>query len=133
MRLVKRQTLVTRIIPFVVATVALSSCTLNTDLSGPAAIVILSGNTQTTPVNTALPDSLVVVVVGSFFEPIQNQTVTWTVVAPGGGSVNPLTSVTDIHGAAWTRYTAGATAGAVQIQAKVGSLSPVIFDATVTP
>jgi hypothetical protein len=133
MHALKRQLLVNRIIPLVIATVALSGCTLNTDLSGPATIAIVSGDTQTTPVNTALPDSLTVVVVGSFFEPIPGETVTWTIVAPGGGSLNPVTSQTDQYGVAWTRYTAGATAGAVKIQAKVSTLSPVFFDATVTP
>jgi hypothetical protein len=133
MRLVKRQTLLTRIILPLMVTVALFGCNLDTGPSGPAAIVVLSGDAQTTPVNTALRDSLAVVVVGSYFDPMQGQTVTWTIVAPGGGSLNPLTSLTDQNGIAWTRYTAGATAGAVQIQAKVGTVSPVVFNATVTP
>jgi hypothetical protein len=73
-----------------------------------------------------------VVVVGSFYEPIENETVTWTVVS-GGGTLTAPTSQTDVNGLAWMRYTAGSTAGAVKIQAKVASLSPIFFDATVTP
>jgi len=132
MRAVKRQMLVNRIIPVVLATVALSGCTLGTDISQPSTMAIVSGDSQTAPVNTALPDSLTVVVVGSFYEPIENETVTWTVVS-GGGMLTAPTSQTDVNGLAWTRYTAGSTAGAVKIQAKVGSLAPIFFDATVTP
>ncbi|HEY8850651.1 MAG TPA: hypothetical protein VIM36_00605 [Gemmatimonadaceae bacterium] len=132
MRAVKRQMLVNPIIPFVLATVTLSGCTLGTDISQPSTMAIVSGDSQTAAVNTPLPDSLTVVVVGSFYEPIENETVTWTVVA-GGGSLTSPTSQTDVNGLAWTRYTAGSTAGAVKIQAKVGSLAPIFFDATVTP
>ena len=132
MRAVKRQMLVNRIIPVVLATVALSGCTLGTDISQPSTMAIVSGDSQTAPVNTALPDSLTVVVVGSFYEPIENETVTWTVVS-GGGTLTAPTSQTDVNGLAWMRYTAGSTAGAVKIQAKVASLSPIFFDATVTP
>ena len=42
-------------------------------------------------------------------------------------------SGTDANGVAWSRYTAGATPGAVKIQAKVSSLPAVFFDVTVTP
>jgi hypothetical protein len=132
MRAVNRRVLVNRIIPFVIATVALSGCTLGTDPSTPSTMVIVSGDSQTTPVNTPLPDSLTVIVVGTFNEPFENETVTWTVVS-GGGSVTSATSQTNQYGLAWTRYTAGPTAGAVKIQAKVSSLAPLFFDATVTP
>jgi len=133
MHAVKRQLLVNRIIPLVIAAVTLYGCTLGTDVSQPATLAIVSGDGQTAAVNTPLPDSLVVVVVGSFFEPIPDETVSWTIVAPGGGSLSPVTSQTNENGVAWTRYTAGATAGAVKIQAKIATLSPIFFDATVTP
>jgi hypothetical protein len=132
MRAMNRQTIVNRKIMLVLASLALSGCTLGTDTSQPSTMAVVTGDSQTVPVNTALPDSLSVIVVGSFYEPISNETVTWTVLS-GGGSVTPLTSQTDANGLAWTRYTAGATAGAVKIQAKVSSLPAVFFDATVTP
>jgi hypothetical protein len=132
MHAVNRQMLVNRIIPLIFATVALSGCTLGTDTSQPSTMAVVSGDTQTAPINTALTDSLMVVVVGSFYEPIENEPVTWTVVS-GGGSVTPATSQTNQNGLAWTWYTAGSTAGAVKIQAKVSNLAPVFFDATVTP
>jgi Bacterial Ig-like domain (group 1) len=133
MQLMKRQPLFSRMVPLVITMLALSGCTLNTDLSGPATIQIVSGDGQTQPVNMALPSALTVIVVGSFFEPIPNETVTWSIVAPGGGSLNPLTSVTDQNGVASTSYTTGAAAGAVKVQAKVNALPAVFFDVTVTP
>src|SRR2546423_3631117 len=129
----KRRLLVNRVIPVVIATVALHGCTLNTDLSHPATIAIVSGDAQTAAVNTALPDSLTVIGVGAFFEPIPDATVTWTIVAPGGGSLSSVTSQTDQYGLAWTRYTAGATAGTVKIQAQGSTLPPGFFYVTVTP
>ena len=132
MRAMNRQVLANRIIPFVIATVALSGCTLGIDPSRPSTIAIVSGNAQTAAVNAPLPDSLGVIVVGLFNEPFENETVTWSVVS-GGGSVTPATSQTNQSGLAWTRYTAGSTAGAVKIQAKFGALPPVVFDETVTP
>jgi hypothetical protein len=133
MRVVKRQLLATRIIAFIVATVALSGCSLNTDLSGPTSIIILNGQGQTAATSTTLPTALTVVVVGSFLEPIPDQPVTWSIVAPGGGSLSTLTSVTDEHGTASTSYTTGSTAGAVRIQANSNALPAAFFDVTVTP
>ncbi|MDB4869628.1 MAG: hypothetical protein JWL97_632 [Gemmatimonadales bacterium] len=132
MHAMNRQMLFNRKILLLSATLALSGCTLGTDTSQPSTMAIVSGDSQTAPVNTALPDSLSVIVVGSFYEPIGNETVTWTVLS-GGGSVNPLTSQTNANGVAWTRYTAGASPGAVKIQAKVSSLPAIFFDVSVTP
>jgi hypothetical protein len=132
MRALNRQVLVNPVIPLVIAFVALAGCTLGTDPSRPSTMAIVTGDAQTVAVNTALPDSLSVVVVGAFYEPIGNETVSWTVVS-GGGSLSLATSQTDANGVAWTRYTSGAAAGAVKIQAKVSALPPVFFDETVTP
>jgi hypothetical protein len=113
--------------------VALSGCTLGIDPSGPASIIIVAGTPQSAPVNTTLTTALTVVIVGPFLEPIAGETVTWSVVAPGGGTLTPLTSVTDQTGIASTSYTTGATAGDVQIQAKHSALPPVYFNITVNP
>jgi hypothetical protein len=117
----------------IIAALAFSSCTLGTDVSLPSTIAIVSGDGQTAAVNSPLPDSLAVIVVGSFNEPLENVPIGWSVVAPGAGTLSAVISQTDQNGVAWTRYTAGATAGAVKIQARVSGLSPVFFDATVTP
>jgi hypothetical protein len=132
MRVLKRQTVFHRTFLFC-AVVALNGCSLNVDPSGPASIIIVSGTPQSAPVNTALPAPFTVVVVGQFLEPLAGETVTWSVVAPGSGTLNPLTSVTDINGYASTTYTTGATAGAVQVQAKHAALPAVYFNVTVNP
>ena len=131
MHVVKRQILFRRRIPLVIAMVALSSCSLNTDLSSPAAVVKVSGDGQSAPTNTALPTPLSVIVVTQFGEALKNVTVTWTVIS-GGGSLNPATSLTDGTGIASTSFTTGTTAGTVVIQAKVNGLPPLSFSVTVT-
>ena len=133
MRPAKRQALIHRIIALAIVTVALSGCSLTIDPSGPASIIIVGGNPQSAPVNTTLPTALKVAVVGQFLAPIAGETITWSVVAPGTGTLNPLTSVTDATGVASTSYTTGATAGALQIQAKHSALPAVYFDITVMP
>jgi hypothetical protein len=133
MREVKRHARVNRTIALVVATVALFGCSLNVDPTGPASIIIVAGTPQSAPINTALPTALKVVIVGPFLEPIAGETVTWSVVSPGGGTLAPLVSVTDATGIASTSYTTGATAGSVQVQAKHSALPAVYFDITVTP
>ena len=131
MRLVKRQRLVNRILAVIAVTAALSSCSLNTDIGGPTAIVILNGQNQTAATSTTLPTAFTVVVVGSFNVPMPDQPVTWTIVAPGTGSLSTASSVTDQDGIASTTYTTGSTAGTVQIQASSPSLDPVLFYVTV--
>ena len=131
MRLIKRQSLVNRILTLVVATATLSGCSLNTDIGGPTAILILNGQNQTAAPSTPLPTAFTVVVVGSFNVPMPDQPVTWLIVAPGGGSLSTASSVTDQNGIASTTYTTGTTAGTVKIQASSNSLTPVLFNVTV--
>jgi hypothetical protein len=131
-RLVKRQLLVNRMIALIVATAALSGCSLNTDIGGPTAIVILNGQGQSAATSTTLPTAFTVVVVGSFNVPVPDQPVTWSIVAPGTGTLSTTSSVTDQNGIASTTYTTGSTAGAVKIQASSNSLTPVLFNVTVS-
>ena len=132
MGLLKRQRLVSRILMLVVATAVLSTgCSLDTDIGGPTAIVILNGQNQTAATSTTLPTAFTVVVVGSFNVPIPDQPVTWSIVAPGDGSLSTTSSVTDQNGMASTTYTTGSTTGTVKIQASSNSLTPVLFNVTV--
>jgi hypothetical protein len=131
MRLIKRQSLVNRMIALIVAAAALSGCSLNTELGGPTAIVILNGQNQQAATSTTLPKPFTVVVVGSFNVPMPDQPVTWSIVAPGTGTLSTTTSVTDQNGLASTTYTTGATAGTVQIRASSNSLTPVVFNVVV--
>jgi len=101
-----------------------------TGVAGPAASVsIVSGNGQGGAVGTELPAALTVRVTDSGARPVAGVTVTWAVTA-GGGTVTPASSVTDSGGAANTRWTLGATAGANRATATVAGLPGVTFDAT---
>lgn len=111
--------------------VAASGCTLNTDVSGPAAIVKVSGEPQSEPTNTTFPTPLAVLVVTQFGEPIQNATVTWTITS-GGGTLSAQSTPTDENGIASVTYTSGGTAGSVVIEARVSGVPPLTFNLTVT-
>jgi hypothetical protein len=108
-----------------------SGCTLNTDLSGPAGIVKVSGDGQTAPTNTTLPTPLAVAVFTQFGERLQNITVTWT-ISSGGGMLSATSTQTDDTGVASVNYTTGTTAGLVAVRASVGGLPPLTFSISVT-
>lgn len=113
------------------ALVAASGCTLNTDVSGPAAIIKVSGEPQSEPTNTTFPTPLAVLVVTQFGEPVQNATVTWT-IRSGGGTFDAPSTLTGEDGVASVIYTSGDTAGPVVIEARVAGVPPLTFNLTVT-
>jgi hypothetical protein len=115
---------------FLIALVAATGCSLDTDVEGPAAIVKVSGDPQSGPINTAFPTELAVRIVNQFGQPIEGATVAWTLVS-GGGSVSPTSTTTDASGIAFTIYTSGATTGLVVIRAQVGGVPPLTFNLTV--
>jgi hypothetical protein len=121
----------TRTIVLLITLVAASGCTLNTDVSGPAAIIKFGGDLQTEPTNTTFPTPLAVLVVTQFGEPVQNATVTW-IVTSGGGTFDAPSTLTGENGVASVTYTSGATAGSVLIEARVSGLPPLTFVLTVT-
>ena len=97
--------------------------------TAPAAIQLVSGAGQTVPPSTALPDSIVVRVVDRFNIGKAGVTVNW-VVAAGGGSAAPTSSVTDANGRAATQWMLGAS-GLQQLRAESGQLNPVTVGASV--
>jgi plastocyanin len=112
-----------------------AACGSSSSPSGPPAPAIqktatASGDGQTAPVTTALPNPLrVVVTVSGTAKP--GETVAWA--APGtGASVAPTSSVTDASGIATTTWTLGQTAGAQTATATLSGAtgSPVSFGAT---
>lgn len=111
--------------------VAASGCSLNTDVSGPAAMIKSGGDQQSAPTNTALPLPLAVLVVTQFGEPIPNLTVNWAIRSGGGGLSEPST-LTNENGIASVNYTTGATAGSAVIEARVGDVPPLTFTITIT-
>ena len=126
-----RNSLSLRKIALLVTLAGVSGCTLNTDVSGPAGIVKVSGDQQTAPTNTTLPTPLAVAVFTQFGERLQNITVTWTITT-GGGTVSATSTQTDGTGVASVDYTTGTTAGLVAVQARVQGLPPLTFSISVT-
>jgi Big-like domain-containing protein len=126
-----RHVLSPRRVALLAAFVAATGCTLNTDVTGPAAIIKNGGDGQTQTTNTALLSPLSVTVVNQFGQLLPNITVSWTIVS-GGGALGAAQTLTDDSGIASVTYTTGATAGSVVIQAKVSGIPPLTFGVTVT-
>jgi adhesin/invasin len=92
----------------------------------------VSGDGQTGPAGTALPNPLVVEVTDAFGNPITGAPITWA--AEGGGSVSETSTTTDAQGLTSVTRTLGPTAGIQTTLATSGGLagSPVTFTHTVT-
>jgi adhesin/invasin len=90
-------------------------------------LVLVSGDDQSAPVGTQLPQPLVVAVRDGFGNPISGVTVTWS--AQGGGSVSEESTVTGDNGETSVTRTLGPTAGDQQTVATAGTLagSPLTF------
>jgi Big-like domain-containing protein len=106
------------------ATVGFTLTALPEDANG---IVALGGQDQSGPVNSTLPNPLVVQVSDPFGNPIAGVTVAWTVDA--GGAVSAETSTTGADGTTSVTRTLGGTAGEQHTFATVDGLagSPVTF------
>jgi hypothetical protein len=105
-------------------TVDFSATAVAADANG---LVLISGDDQSAPVGTQLPQPLVVAVTDGFGNPISGVTVTWS--AQGGGSVSEESTVTGDNGQTSITRTLGPTAGDQQTVATAGLLagSPVTF------
>lgn len=107
------------------------ACTLDTDTTSPAGMAKTSGDQQTAPVNTLLPNPFQIVVVNQLGEPLKNVTVNWTITS-GGGSISGTPTLTGDGGVTEITYTTGPTAGTATINAQVHGLFPVVFTVTIT-
>jgi hypothetical protein len=116
---------------FLIAVVAATGCSLNTDVMGPAVLIKVSGDAQSAAINTLFPGTLSVVVANQFGEPLAGETVNWRIVS-GGGALSAATVQTDESGAASVSYTSGATTGSVVIEARVSGVPALTFNLTVT-
>ena len=91
--------------------------------SAPANLIVASGNNQTAPVNSALPQPLVVQVTDQGGNPIAGVSVTFS--APSG-TFTGTPATTDANGNATVNYTTGTSVGAVTITPSVNALSTQI-------
>jgi hypothetical protein len=100
-----------------------------TALAAPPAlqIAIFSGNNQSGPAGTVLPQQLIVRVTDGAGTPLANETVTFTVLS-GGGSVI-ASDKTGALGRANTPLTLGTTPGTNTVKATIRTGAFVIFTA----
>ncbi|MGH3370153.1 MAG: Ig-like domain-containing protein [Nocardioidaceae bacterium] len=96
----------------------------------PAELAVVRGNGQNGTIGEALGDSLVVRVTDRFGNPVRGVEVTWT--AEGGGTTDPVSTMTGVDGRAATLRTLGTEPGSYTTVATVAGLAdaPVIFTNT---
>ncbi|HEY4218999.1 MAG TPA: hypothetical protein VGM67_17780 [Gemmatimonadaceae bacterium] len=97
----------------------------------PAAVAVVSGNSQADTIHSVLAP-LSVRVTDQFNNPVAGTSVTWARSA-GGGSLGSGTSTTNLDGVASNTYTLGSVVGAEGVTASIagGTISPVTFSFTV--
>lgn len=96
----------------------------------PAELAVVHGNGQNGTIGEALGDSLVVRVTDRFGNPVRGVEVTWA--AEGGGTTDPVSTMTGVDGRAATLRTLGNEPGSYTTVATVAGLAdaPVIFTNT---
>jgi hypothetical protein len=99
-----------------------------TNIAGPASVIVLvSGNNQTTPVNTAFGTALSVEVTDQYSNPVSGMAVTFTPPASGAGGAfagaSPTVVTSNSSGIATApTLTANAIAGAFTVSVTAGAL-----------
>ncbi len=96
----------------------------------PSAIVKLSGDGQSGPINALLPQPLQVEVRDQFGNPVPAVTVTFTA---SDGSVSPSSATTDAQGRAQTAWTLGQGQANPTATAAVGAVQTVFTATTIFP
>lgn len=95
---------------------------------------VASGNNQSAPAGTRLPQPLVVSIAPSgAAQPkgLGGVTVTWSVLA-GGGTLASVTTTTNASGQSSNDFTLGANPGANRVQATIAGVGSVVFTETGT-
>jgi len=86
----------------------------------PSAVVLVSGGAQQVRVGSVFPQPIRVRVNAVDGLPVSGVPIDFSVTA-GGGSVTPLSAVTDANGEATATWTAGSTVGAATLRASIAS------------
>ena len=98
----------------------------------PSDIVVAQGDNQTAKVAVALPNSIVVRVLGGNNMPMDSVNVTFQITG-GGGAISPQSVLTNAFGEATTKWTMGPAAGANSASVRAATIDPVRLTATATP
>ena len=95
---------------------------------------LLSGDSQTAPAGTILPQPLAVELLDRFGNPPRPTTVTFTVLSGGGTIIGYRNLTTDSKGQARGVWQLGVTGGKQELEARVNTIggSPVVFTAHAT-
>jgi hypothetical protein len=94
----------------------------------PSDIVIAQGNNQTAKAGAALPNPLVIRIVGPGNVPMKGIAVAFQVVS-GGGLISPQSGLTNALGEVTARWTLGGTAGTNTLAVSSGALQPLAMSA----
>lgn len=94
----------------------------------PTDIVIAQGNNQTAKAGAALPNPIVIRVVGPGNVPMKGIAVAFQVIS-GGGLISPQSGLTNALGEVTARWTLGGTAGTNTLAVSSGSLQPLAMTA----
>ncbi len=97
----------------------------------PYVIKIFTGSKQSAPVNTQLPQPLVITVADAHSNPLSGVAVTFS-DGGKGGSFWATSTTTDASGHASTIYTTPNSAGIVHVNAATNGLKSAVFTVTVT-
>ena len=98
----------------------------------PIDVIIVQGANQSARVNAALPNALVIRVVGASNVPMVGIPVAFQ-IAGGGGVITPQSGVTNATGEVTARWTMGSAVGANTLAVLVGSLPATLVAATAMP
>jgi len=110
---------------------AAAACGSSTD-SGPqaASVTGVAGDSQTATTGAALAFPLSLVALGSNGQPAHGVHVTWSATPSAGATFSPVSTTTDVNGAASTTATLGSVVGSITIHAAVAGVSDVVYHAT---
>jgi hypothetical protein len=98
----------------------------------PSDVVVAQGANQTARVGVALPNTIVVRVLGGNSVPMDSVNVTFQITG-GGGAMSPQSVLTNSFGEATARWTMGPVAGVNTAVVRAGAIDPVTITATATP
>lgn len=94
----------------------------------PSELIVAQGNNQTAKAGAALPNQIVVRVIGDNNTPMKGIAVAFQVTA-GGGLISPASGLTNALGEVQARWTLGPQAGLNSIVVSSGKLQPVSLNA----
>jgi hypothetical protein len=110
----------------------LEAITLNATALLPTDIIVAQGNNQSARINAALPNAIVIRIVGPGNVPMKGIPVAFQISA-GGGLITPQSGLTNALGEVQSRWTVGAVAGFNALAVSALGLQAVLLTATGTP